>query len=204
MSYQDTRWDRVGSYPSAETQSVYSTAPAVWARLIFSFEHGFCLCACVPRFLCFWMLVCLCICCIYVYLRIYWYASSHIYTCFRCLLLGRSEAKEEGMKREEMGEEGMGKELLQSEWFLLSDECIKHETQCYRHYQVMYIYIYIYICILFIYIYIYIHIIYIISNKAFIHTHAYTRTHTHIYMCVCARACVCVCIKVLSLIPTTI
>ena len=28
---QDTRW-RGGSYPSAEVQSVYSTAPADWAR----------------------------------------------------------------------------------------------------------------------------------------------------------------------------
>ena len=30
MSYQDTRWS-VESYPSAEVQSVYSTAPADWA-----------------------------------------------------------------------------------------------------------------------------------------------------------------------------
>ena len=31
VSYQDTRWGGGGSYPSAEKQSVYSTAPADWA-----------------------------------------------------------------------------------------------------------------------------------------------------------------------------
>ena len=33
VSYQDTRWGG-GSYPSAEKQSVYSTAPADWASVI--------------------------------------------------------------------------------------------------------------------------------------------------------------------------
>ena len=32
VSYQDTRWGE-GSYPSAEKQSVYSTAPADWAKV---------------------------------------------------------------------------------------------------------------------------------------------------------------------------
>ena len=33
MSYQYTHWEGGGSYPSTETQSVYSTASADWAAI---------------------------------------------------------------------------------------------------------------------------------------------------------------------------
>ena len=46
----------------------------------------------------------LCMCCcsrvhMYVCLCMYWHASLHIYTYFRCLLVGRSGTKEESVKR---------------------------------------------------------------------------------------------------------
>ena len=47
----------------------------------------------------FWMLVyfCMCYCShmhIYVCLHMYWLASFHIYTYFRCLLMGKGEMKD--------------------------------------------------------------------------------------------------------------
>ena len=56
------------------------------------------ICVCVPKFVCYWMLVCLCICChlhvhMCICLHIYWNASLYIYTYFHYLLVGRNRTK---------------------------------------------------------------------------------------------------------------
>ena len=68
----------------------------IW--LIFVRKWG--LFASVPKFVCYWMLIYLGMCCylcvhIYVCLWMYWYASLRIYTYFRSLLMGRGEKKRE-------------------------------------------------------------------------------------------------------------
>ena len=55
---------------------------------------------------CYWMLVCVCMCCcscvhMHFVLRMYCHTSLHMYTYFRCLLVGSSGTKEETVKREE-------------------------------------------------------------------------------------------------------
>ena len=86
MSYQDTRW--VGSYPSLEVQSVYSTPAADWASQI-------CVCVCVCVRAC---VNCACLHVflnvVYMYLYMCWcvYLLVHmcvswIFACVRCVCM---------------------------------------------------------------------------------------------------------------------
>ena len=58
----------VGTYPSAEKQLVYSTAPADWARM-------YALNVCVYIYICKCVCVCVCVC-IYIYIYIYIYIDT--------------------------------------------------------------------------------------------------------------------------------
>ena len=81
---------------------------------------------CVLKIVCYWMLVCWCVCVLlmpvhmYACLCMYWHASLYIYTYFRCLLDGkrRRGTKEESVRR--VGEGGRNG-LLQSEFLFPSD-----------------------------------------------------------------------------------
>ena len=71
-------------------------------------ENGYYLNVCVPKFVYYWMLISLCICCcsrvhIYICLRMYWHASTHLSTV--CWWEGR-RWKEEGVRRKEWVKEG--------------------------------------------------------------------------------------------------
>ena len=79
---------------------------------------------CVSKFVCYWMLVCFWISCYSrvhkcICLRIYWHASSHIYTYFRCLSVRMHGTQEECEKRRV--DEGRGNESLQSQFLFLSN-----------------------------------------------------------------------------------
>ena len=84
---------------------------------------GLSLYVCVSRFVYYWVLFCLCMCCclcihIYVCLRIHCHAPFHVFTYFRCLLLGRSKTKKGCVGSEEWVKMSWGNGSLQSEWFL--------------------------------------------------------------------------------------
>ena len=78
----------------------------VWRGILF-------VCMCVPKFVCFWMLVYLCMCCrLYIHIYIYLHIQRH------ASVIGMGWDKRRKCEKGRVVEEGVGKELLQSEWFL--------------------------------------------------------------------------------------
>ena len=90
----------------------------------------------MPRFVYFWMLICLCMCYCsgHTYINIFAYILTCIFTYIHIFLLsvvgkGWNEGRE--WEKGRVDEERVGNGLLQSEWFflILSIEDLQHKTQ---------------------------------------------------------------------------